>query len=546
MPIIARLIGGAGTGKTTELMNIMQKNLDTDIKDPFQIGFCSFTRAARREAAERAASAFGCKLAELENEGWFRTLHSVCYRTLGIGKELLAGSRADAKWIEDAIEQPVESPHGDSDAVFADSAFEASTEAGIALRLWDAARNRLAPLASIHAAAEDIDDRTPPLDLCTRLIDRYEQAKRLDGRCDFVDLLGRFAGWRFRIEGPEGVTPQGYVPSLPVWLLDEQQDASRLLDSVCKRLIEPSERVYVVGDPMQAIYGFAGADSRLFLAWPAVKERTMPKSYRCGREVLELGEDLLRDASDYWDRGISPADHESSVERERWTPSLVDEIDPRESWLLIARTNYHANRLAAQLRRRGIPWLPTKGHGGWNAPARNEAIETLWALQQGLAINGKRWKRAVDHLPARLLIRGTKTEWAELKEGEAIERYPPGSIDLATLPGGTPDLVEALRSGAWQQHVDHADEWISAVEQWGEDAVKNPKVQVGTIHSVKGAEADNVLWLTSTSAPVSRACEAEDGFNEECRCSYVAATRARKRLVVAVEVNTKHRTKVPA
>lgn len=546
MPVIARLIGGAGTGKTTELMNIMAKTLEAGVRDPMKIGFVSFTRAARREAAERAADQFGYRLKDLEEEGWFRTLHSICYRCLGAGKELLAGSKADAKWIAEALDMPVDA-RAESDGDFSDVAFEASTEAGTALRLWEAARNRLCSVAELHAAAEDCDDRTPPLETVLDVIERYEQAKRLDGRSDFVDLLGRFAGWKFGVEGHERKTPEGYVPALPVWLLDEQQDTSRLLDSVCHRLIEHAEWVYVVGDPFQAIYGWAGADPSLFQAWPAAKEKIMPKSYRCGREVLEFGEEILREASDYWDRGIAPADHESTVERERYSPSLIDEVDPRESWLLIARTNHHANRLAAQLRHRGIPWVPTKGNGGWNAPARNEGLKTLLSLERGLSIAGGCWKRAVELLPANLLVRGTKTEWEKFKVEDADREYFNEGLGIGrdSLPGGTPELEAALSSRAWRGLVPHGEEYTEAVERWGEEAVRKPTVMVGTIHSVKGMESDNVIWLTSTSAPCAKAAESEEGFNEECRVSYVAATRARKRLICAIELNTKHRTALP-
>ena len=45
MPTIARLIGGAGTGKTTELMRILDGVLQQGI-DPLQVGFVSFTKAA--------------------------------------------------------------------------------------------------------------------------------------------------------------------------------------------------------------------------------------------------------------------------------------------------------------------------------------------------------------------------------------------------------------------------------------------------------------------------------------------------------------------
>src|SRR5690606_4811144 len=101
-------------------------------------------------------------------------------------------------------------------------------------------------------------------------------------------------------------------------------------------------------------------------------------------------------------------------------------------------------------------------------------------------------------------------------------------------------------SGRWSQIVDGGSQLASAVERWGEDAIKEPKVRVGTIHSVKGREADNVLLLTTTSAPVRRAQEDQLGFDEERRVEYVGITRARRRLIVANERRASYRMKVDA
>ena len=291
MPRIAQIIGGAGTGKTTELLRLMELNLQI-YHDPLQIGFVSFTRAARQVATNRASAQFGLPQGELERVGWFRTLHSVCYRVLGIGKELLTDNAESHRWAEQALGQKV----GPASADFSELVFEDQSDADIALRLWSTACARLAPLRAVWDEATRTDDRVPPYIWGKKLIERYEQAKRLDGRPDFTDLLARVAGYRLDVDGPERCTPEGELPELPVWFFDEQQDTSALLDAVCHRLIEPADNVYVVGDPFQNIYEWAGSDSKHFLAWPVAesKRKIMPKSYRCPRPILALGERILR------------------------------------------------------------------------------------------------------------------------------------------------------------------------------------------------------------------------------------------------------------
>ena len=74
---------------------------------------------------------------------------------------------------------------------------------------------------------------------------------------------------------------------------------------------------------------------------------------------------------------------------------------------------------------------------------------------------------------------------------------------------------------------------------------KSRGVRVGTIHSVKGAEAENVLLLTSTSARVTRSVQqTEGGADAERRVAYVGVTRAKSRLIVAREPNG-HRMEIP-
>lgn len=546
MPQIAQLIGGAGTGKTTELLRIMASVIERGI-DPFAVGFVSFTRAARSEAASRAAQQFGVPVDRLEQEGWFRTLHSICYKCLGVGKELLTDTRESRQWIEAATQAEVTGAREQQP----DGAFEAGTQADRALQIWDCARARLTPFRDAWELNSLCDDNCPPLDFCEALIERYEQSKRLDGRVDFTDILGRYAGVKFYFDGPRDSKPDGWIPEAPVWFFDEQQDASALLDKVCHRLITPAEWVYVVGDPFQAIYGFAGADSKYFMGWPVPehKRRIMPKSYRCPAPVHLLGESILQGCSDYWNRGIQPADHAGDVARLSYDARLANMVNPTESWLLIARSNFQAGRMATLLNRAGIPWIPTRGPGGWDAPARNAALEALLDLEFGEPIDGTQWKSVLKHLPskaddAQLLVRGTKARFDDDKY-PAAEKHPYVRVNELDQLGATQELIKRVSDGRWRSLIDKGEQYAQAVERWGQSVVRNPRVRVGTIHSVKGAEADNVALLTTISLPVVRGQGTEQGRNEEHRVFYVGATRARKNLYVVHEHRARYAMRLP-
>ena len=77
------VLGPPGTGKTTTLLNEVDRYLKQT--DPDKIGYFSFTQKAAYEARDRAMSKFNFSEDDLP---YFRTLHSLAFRRLGIKKDL--------------------------------------------------------------------------------------------------------------------------------------------------------------------------------------------------------------------------------------------------------------------------------------------------------------------------------------------------------------------------------------------------------------------------------------------------------------------------
>ncbi len=533
---IARLIGAAGSGKTTELLNIMEAALPKLGNDPLRLGFASFTRAARAEAVSRAAAAWGVPHTLLDGDGWFRTVHSTAKRCLDVGQGQLIGSKAaDVEWISNALGVRV------STSIDEDTGRQkfVGGQEGAALNAWDHARNTLLPLAEVVRRARRLDDDVPDYAAVVRVAERYEMAKRVGDRLDFSDLLLRFTGLRVdTTEGVSRVEPEGYLPPVSAWLFDEQQDASPLLDAACKRLVSaPTVRwCYVVGDPFQAIFGFAGSSAECFLGWPAEKERTMPKSYRCPKPILELGERCLRRMhKGYFDRRVSPADHEGQIfDTETEVP--LSRARPDEDWLFIARSNFDAGRLHASLSAAGKPSRWVKQTDG--STVRGQGLAALYALEKGKPVSGVAWGRAIELLPTinkhkePMLSRGIKTGWAR-QHASKMDVVFPNELEKV---GATAPLIASIRSGAWCGLVDRAEGWRRHAELWGEELASNSRIRVGTIHSVKGMEADNVALLTTVAKRVEQGrddCPAQ--HDEECRVAYVGVTRARRNLYIVNE-----------
>lgn len=546
-----RAIGGAGTGKTSLMKQTAEKALARPEMggNPFALGYSSFTRAARLEAAVRCGTAWGVAPEELMQQGWFRTAHSVCFKQLGVSRgEMISGGKEDAKWVSDAVGSDVAFAV-DEDEDGGVAIYQGDPVAAAALNYWSLARNVCRPLREVVEADHDPD--APSAGEVIKRIEMYEQAKRLDGRWDFTDLLSRFVGLRFDpVDGPIEVTPEGAVPDEVVgWIFDEAQDASRLLDLACRRLVtgDSCRWAWLVGDPYQVLFSWAGASASHFMSWDVEKQHIMPKSYRCPRAIMEAGERCLQRLPDYWDRGIAPADHDGAIEEsENFEDDLCD-LRPDEDTLVIARTNRNVAKIKAILEDIGTPYryVKTKHEG---QTGRERGLAGLWHLQHGSGITGDAWGRAIEILPLKTsdgrewLVRGSKARWKNGLADHYDRVYPE---DLPQL-GASPELCQAIASGAWSGLPDGGSKWVKAAKKWGVEAVTEPKIRIGTIHSSKGMEASKVIVLTGVSSRCREAEESDDAkFAEERRIEYVACTRAKRTLVLAHDPRARYRMEIP-
>ena len=77
------ILGPPGTGKTSTLLGLIEDELENGT-EPERIGFFTFTKKAVNEGKERAMNRFSITNKQLP---FFRTLHSLAFRQLGLTRE---------------------------------------------------------------------------------------------------------------------------------------------------------------------------------------------------------------------------------------------------------------------------------------------------------------------------------------------------------------------------------------------------------------------------------------------------------------------------
>jgi DNA helicase-2/ATP-dependent DNA helicase PcrA len=535
---IHKIIGGAGTGKTRLIESRLTQARKELRLSHDQIGLCTFTRAGRAELAGRVAESWGVDTEALTTHGWFRTAHSIAYKQCGVDEgSLIEGSEGD-DWASEVlgVRVAVASSRANQRREFRGS----TCDVNLSLRAWELARQTMRPLGKVVQEWATFGEPSPPLSMALSVVGKYETAKRRQGRMDFTDLVASFAGVRFTTDAVSECEPAGEVPEqLRVLAIDEAQDSSALVDRVCRRLAAGADRVFIVGDPYQSIYGFGGGDYRHFLSWDGV-ESTMPQSYRCPDKIMRLGESCLRQMrSGYVDRGIAPASHEGSIHRAPTPEDAVRRLDGSRSTLILARCGFALEAYESCLRAKNIPYAWVDKAGASNAKS---GYACLWSIEAGKIVHADDWTHAVaitatkDPNGQRLLPHGEKTAWASGKRGE-VDWIRPCVEDLVRA-GCTEAYAAAILAGRWASCLDtkHRDDgalWRTSAAKYGPEVASNPVVRLSTVHASKGMEADDVILSTVSSWNVERSRQATaERHDEERRVAYVAVTRARHSLTI--------------
>lgn len=470
------VLGGAGAGKTTRLLGVMEAALQRGVP-PNQIAFTTFTRAAAGEAKTRAMERFGFSSDDLP---YFRTLHSLAFNQLGVRRSDVVSSEHLAELSEITGELTTSSGSIEGPAT--------RRQADALLTVDHYARTTRQDLR------EAWNDHGGDLDWfrLKRFSDAYRLYKTDRGMLDFTDMLADYV--------KADMAP---VP-VQVAIIDEGQDLTLLQWAVAERAFSAASELWVAGDDWQEVHKWAGAAADYFLGLEdaGYTREVLPLSHRLPREIFDFSQNLISRLSRGYAKNWRSADRSGVVE---WV-SRPEEVDlSHGTWLLLTRTRAQMSDMVDTARGQGVAY-EVKGRSSID-PKHVVAIQGYEALRAGKRIEGS---EAIGALQAAGLPTGAVVEGRTYTARElAVDVRPIWHDALVRIP------------------LDDREYYLACMRR-GAKLTEAPRVRIDTIHGSKGLEAEHVLLTTDLTWQTNRGYELDP--DSEHRVFYVGVTRASQSL----------------
>lgn len=381
-----------------------------------------------------------------------------------------------------------------------------------------------------------------------------------------VPICGKELAWR-----NFGVSSQAY--SGDVYSLEVERHEHYIADGIITH---------------NSLYTWRGADPSLFddPDIPDNHKMTLGQSYRIPREVHRVATSWIKRLSTYKPIEYKPRDCQGRVERiydasyrNPWV--VVNEAERLaangKTVMILASCAYQMAPTVALLRANGIPFAnPWRiKRGDWNplrarkastttvqrllsfvkpiTPQRSSSVWRSEGDNDGSDALGAPWnigefQQWTDMLVSdRCLHRGTK---AQLKEAAETAPYDAVSPELLRKHLKDEAYAVAVLMLAGDLDVTAATRWLlenataskqkplafpsKVLARMGADALtEDPRIFVGTAHSMKGAEADCVFLYPDISNAAAKSAELY-GHDDIVRTFYVAMTRAKEELYITV------------
>ncbi|HET8786687.1 MAG TPA: ATP-dependent helicase [Candidatus Limnocylindrales bacterium] len=486
-------VAPAGSGKTTTLVARIAWLVD-DGADATTITAITFNKRAAEELGERAEAALA-PLGVAPGIIRVRTFHA-------LGREILRDAGRPVEPLIDRAELVAQLWPGMSLA-----------ERGH----LDTAFSRLKLDLSVSADDVAADPDAGPV---ARAFVLYERTLADRGAVDFDDLV---RGALDALDRDAAVLARwrGRCSHL---LVDEVQDVDRSQLRLALLLAAPANRIFLVGDDDQSIYGWRLADVRRVLAidaaLPGLRRVDLEVNHRCPAPVVDRAVRLIGHNEERFDKVIRP--------RAAAPGALIlapDATDEPERTARLIRSWPVDDGTRAILARTNRELQPA-------VVAAIELDEPFRAPSVRLLVDDP----GIDRLLARVAAETSSDLPLLMRLGRLRTSLP-------TEPWLDRELAAALL--AWAPLYPDLDAFRAAIDamraRLAELRQDGARLSLATAHSTKGAEFDHVavIGMEEGRFPSGRAvAEAEDprrAYEEERRLGYVAWTRARRSLTLSYD-----------
>jgi len=456
------IFGPPGTGKTQTLLQKVTDVLNEGVR-PEEIGYVSFSKKANTEAIFRAQKIKGFDLNE-QDLPYFRTLHSLAFRQLGIDPSTQLMKSADynefANWIG-VIDFETENAFDESGMIISKNQY---------LNQINLARYRCISIEEQY----DRNEHNGKVWWSTleKISKGLPEWKKANHKYDFTDVI-------------ELAVEKKAAPKLKVLFVDEAQDLNKLQWQYVHILEQNSEKSFIAGDDDQAIYTFQGADVDHFLELEG-KKTILTQSYRVPNKVHELAQMVVSRLSKRQPKLWTPRAEDGEV---HWVNSLSSIDFKKGNMLVLASANYMLEHVKDYLESWGYPYQ-TRGHRG----VAEGFIETLLEWEQ--------WRNGSE-----LSFESVKRIYANLSvKDKQLRRGFKRCKTLIPDKSYTMDECKKehglLEDRPWAKALKcdvRTVNYIEAMQRNGEDITKPPRITLSTIHAAKGGESTKVALMQDLS-----------------------------------------------
>jgi len=359
------VLAAAGTGKTRTLVyrvaHLIEKGVPAE-----SLLLLTFTNRAAKEMLERAKAVAGPSVGHL----WSGTFHHVCNRFLRRFADRLGYANNFAILDQDDAVSVLNTCMKELGYVRKDF----PKKEVIASLISSAANRMLSVQEYLDSSSKALE--ASPSDI-VRIAQRYQERKLTENMMDFDDMLVN--GLRLLKEHEE--VRNIYQQKFRHVLVDEYQDTNLLQAQMVDLLAAHHRNIMAVGDDMQCIYTWRGADfnniREFSKRWPDSRIIKIEQNYRSTPDILRIANACAAKAPEAFKKTLRSTRESRNKprvlilrdgdEQSRAIISMVqrylDDGYLLSDMAILYRAHFHSIELQMALARTRLPYVITSGLG---------------------------------------------------------------------------------------------------------------------------------------------------------------------------------------